>query len=110
MEITPQELQAILCGKSSGPVPGATVTIGGLGCRREIVTADRGWVFVGDVSEKENGDVVVSNGSCIRRWGTTQGLGELALKGALKETVLDPIPTTIIPRHAVIHRMLTNKL
>jgi len=27
---------------------------------------------------------------CIRKWGTTVGLGELAIRGPLVDTILDP--------------------
>ena len=34
----------------------------------KIVVADRGWVFVGDVTESPN-SVVIENAKCIRFWG-----------------------------------------
>lgn len=56
-----------------------------------IVVLQRGWVVVGEYSEAGE-KVHVKNGSVVRRWGTTKGLGELAAKGPLNDTVLDPIP------------------
>ena len=55
----------------------------------KIVVAQSGWVFVGEYSE-EPGKIVLANAHNIRRWGTTKGLGEIALKGPTPETVLDP--------------------
>lgn len=56
---------------------------------KKIVILQRGWVFVGDFYQKGY-DCTLKNASCIRRWGTTNGLGELAQKGPLPETKLEP--------------------
>lgn len=69
---------------------------------RKIVVAERGFVFVGNVSE-EGDKVIIDNCDCIRRWGTTKGLGELATSGPLKDTVLDPQPRTVIHNLRVVH-------
>lgn len=53
-----------------------------------IIVADRGWVFVGDCVDNEDGSVTIVNANNIRRWGTTAGLGELA-NGPLSETQYD---------------------
>jgi len=37
----------------------------------------------------------MTDASCIRLWGTTAGLGELALKGPTKETQLDFCGTVV---------------
>jgi len=52
---------------------------------------DRGWVLVGQL-EKDGDEYLLINGNVIRRWGTTEGLGELAIKGPLSETKLDKVP------------------
>jgi hypothetical protein len=39
--------------------------------------------------ERNGSDCVLHNASNIRRWGTTKGLGEIALGGPTKDTVLD---------------------
>lgn len=36
--------------------------------------------------------IKLGKASCIRKWGTTEGLGELAMKGKLPGTILDPLP------------------
>ena len=66
---------------------------------KEIIIAPEGWVFIGEVT-KEGTDLVVTNASCIRRWGTTAGLGEIAVKGVTPDTVLDFVGDIRIPREA----------
>jgi len=66
-----------------------------------IVIGDRGWVFVGRLTE--HGDHVrLSDAKVIRRWGTTAGLGELALTGPTDDTVLDETGTVNVYRSAVV--------
>ena len=57
----------------------------------QIVVLHRGWIVVGNVSEKE-GKTYIQNASVIRVWGTTKGLGELAEKGKTEKTILDKCP------------------
>lgn len=58
----------------------------------KIVVLQRGWVIVGDL--KYHGqEGVLTNASVIRIWGTQKGIGQLALEGKQKETVLDPCGT-----------------
>lgn len=66
-----------------------------------IVIADRGFVYVGDV-QWDGEFCVVSNARNIRIWGTTKGLGELALGGPTSKTQLDAVGTVRIPCRAVI--------
>lgn len=72
----------------------------------QIVVLDRGWVFVGDV-ERGPDDLVIRKASCIRRWGTANGLGELAEKGPRRETKLDPAGTVRAPAKALIFTLDT---
>jgi hypothetical protein len=57
-----------------------------------IVILPRGWNMIGYFSQ-EGSKCKLENASVIRRWGTTKGLGELAEKGKLKDTILDPCGT-----------------
>ena len=59
---------------------------------KRIIVADRGWVFVGDCVDNEDGSVTISNAKNIRRWGTTKGLGELA-SGPTSKTTADDYGT-----------------
>jgi hypothetical protein len=71
---------------------------------KQIVVLNRSWNIVGDV-ERDGDFYLITNGSVIRRWGTTKGLGELAMNGPLKETVLDPVPLIKAHRDQVIFTM-----
>lgn len=72
---------------------------------RQIIVADRGWVFVGHVTREENGDITITDCQNIRIWGTDSdkpGLGWLALHGPTDKTKLDDCGTVRIPLHAQI--------
>jgi hypothetical protein len=56
---------------------------------KRIVVLQRGWTMVG-VFEKDADTCKLHNASVIRTWGTSNGLGELAEKGPLPDTKLDP--------------------
>lgn len=58
-----------------------------------IVILQRGWVMVGKL-QKKGEYFKLLNGSVIRRWGTSSGLGQLAKEGKQSETVLEPTPET----------------
>lgn len=53
----------------------------------KIVILQRGWVMVGYFSRLGN-DCKLEKASVIRSWGTTKGLGEIAI-GPTKDTKLD---------------------
>lgn len=59
---------------------------------RQIVILQRGWIMVGDVT-RNGSEFVITDASVIRRWGTTHGIGQLALAGPTKDTILDPVGT-----------------
>lgn len=69
----------------------------------QIVVAQRGWVFVGNISF-DGDDLVISNARNIRQWGTTRGLGEL-VNGPLSSTKHDDYGTVRMPYLAVIARI-----
>lgn len=54
-----------------------------------IVVLQRGWVMVGRYV-RDGDNCRLYNASVIRNWGTTKGLGELALEGPKVSTKLDP--------------------
>ena len=68
---------------------------------RKIVVLDRGFVVVGNVRMDGN-YVIIEDCSCIRRWGTTRGLGEIATGGPTENTKLDPQPTTRVHELQVV--------
>lgn len=59
---------------------------------KKICILQRGWVMVGDF-ERNGNDCTLTNASVIRVWGTTKGLGEIALNGPTSATKLDPCGT-----------------
>ena len=71
---------------------------------KTIVVLQRGWVVVGDLWESQTG-IKLDNASVIRRWGTTKGLGQLALEGPQAETQLEPCGTVEARHEAVIFRL-----
>lgn len=58
---------------------------------RYIFVCDRGFVLVGDASAHPTDwqRVIVNHCATVRQWGTTRGLGQLALEGPQPETILD---------------------
>ena len=54
----------------------------------KIVILQRGWVMIGRF-EKDGTVCKLHNAYVIRSWGTTKGLGELALEGKQSNTKLD---------------------
>ncbi len=74
---------------------------------KRIVVLQRGWVAVGDLNRDASPQLKLENASIIRRWGTTGGLGELALKGPQKETKLDAAGTLEFHELAVVTTFVT---
>ena len=92
---TGKKIEAALGAKpTAAPEQGSTEGL-------NIVILERGFVYVGDVAISGNW-VLISNARNVRRWGTTQGLGELALKGPQPETKLDMGGTIKAPLSSVI--------
>ena len=76
--------------------------------KKQIVVLDRGWILVGNVSK--SGDYInISDASVIRRWGTKSGIGELAEKGPLQNTKLDPCPPCQVHKLSVVLLMNCNE-
>ena len=69
----------------------------------------RGWVIVGRVTEDHTDETVIENAAVIRRWGTSQGLGELASKGPQTNTRLDDCPTVRVHPLTVVMSMDVDK-
>lgn len=54
----------------------------------KIVILQRGWTMVGRM-ERNGSECKLHNASVIRSWGTTKGLGEIAMGGPTTTTKLD---------------------
>jgi hypothetical protein len=66
-----------------------------------IAVLDRGWVFIGRVEESPS-SITLNHAACIRYWGTTKGIGQLALEGPQSQTKIDEAGTVTVPRHAIV--------
>lgn len=66
-----------------------------------ILVLQRGWVIVGRLHDDGGDELVITDASVVRTWGTTKGLGELA-NGPTSNTVLDPAGTCRVHRLAVV--------
>ena len=75
---------------------------------KQIVILNRGWVVIGNYYEKGD-DCTLTDASVIRKWGTTQGIGELAEKGKLPDTVLDSCPNVHFHKATMVARMDVNE-
>lgn len=58
----------------------------------KIVILQRGWIMIGKF-HRDGADCTLTNAYVIRRWGTSNGLGELAENGPLSDTILDKAGT-----------------
>lgn len=66
--------------------------------KKSIVVCASGFVYIGILTGKkdDNGFLELIDASVIRRWGTTKGLGQIAVSGLQKETILDEEGTMYI--------------
>jgi hypothetical protein len=69
-----------------------------------IVVLSHGFVYAGDVTLVGE-ELVIGRPLNIRQWGTTKGLGQLAVEGPQKDTVLDRCGNIYAPKLALIHIM-----
>lgn len=76
--------------------------------KKQIVILNRGWVIVGDYSEKGD-ECLVKNASVVRVWGTSKGIGELAENGPLSNTKLDPCPDVRFHKLTMVARIDCNE-
>lgn len=71
-----------------------------------IVVVDNGFVFLGEYNYSEDDNLQLGIACMIREYGTVEGLGQLAIEGPQKETVMDPVPVGLmIPGGRVVFCM-----
>lgn len=58
----------------------------------KILILQRGWVVVGRYA-KDGDEHVLTDAAVVRLWGTTKGIGQIALAGPTPNTVLDKAGT-----------------
>lgn len=95
MELLMSDLRELLGG--SMPRPTETVVAAGF----KIVVCQRGFVYAGDV-QFVGQYIVITNAVNLRIWGTTKGLGQLALTGATGDTEADACGTVRVHELAVV--------
>ena len=65
--------------------------------KKHIVVLQAGFVFVGVWHPAtKTTPAHITDASNIRKWGTTAGLGEIALNGPTEDTMLDPCGTVVL--------------
>lgn len=67
---------------------------------KQIVVVDNGFVHVGDCSISD-GLLSIDNCKNIRKYGTTQGIGQL-ITGPQKDTVAHEMGTVLVPISRVV--------
>ena len=74
---------------------------------KKIFVLDAGFVYIGIGQKIKNellGDSIhIYDCSNIRRWGTSKGLGQLAIEGKQTETTLDYVGSIKVPVNRVNH-------
>lgn len=69
-----------------------------------IAVATNGWVFIGTPTPAATPEgYALEDAAVIRKWGTTQGLGQIALYGAQPETIMDPVGFVEINRANLVY-------
>lgn len=71
-----------------------------------IVVVDNGFVFCGECIHDEN-TLALNKVKQLRQWGTTKGLGEL-INGPTSKTLIDPIPSVLVPRNRIVFMIPVN--
>lgn len=74
----------------------------------EIIVGQRSWVWVGR-PRREGDQLVIEGARCIRRWGTTDGLAQLANGGPRRETQLEEACTIKLHILAVVASYVCNE-
>jgi hypothetical protein len=69
-----------------------------------IAVIQGGWVKVGRLVEDVDlpDYVCLKNAKCVRKWGTTRGLSQIANDGPTNETILDDTADVYIPITSLI--------
>lgn len=67
-----------------------------------IVVAERGWIFVGHADTDGDGGIDMHDAQVVRRWGTTNGLAQLATCGPQPDTRLEGASPVRIPCRSVV--------
>ena len=105
---TIMELLGMLLKDKAECVTDSPIGIAKMGEDIRIVILQRGWVYIGKYYQSGD-ECWLENASCIRNWGTTRGLGELAQDGPNSNTKLDPCPPVRFHRLTIVATIDTNQ-
>lgn len=73
-----------------------------------ICVLQRGWIVVGRFSQKGS-ECKLTDASVIRVWGTSKGLGEIALNGPNSATKLDACPDVVFHELVGVFQIICEK-
>jgi hypothetical protein len=76
---------------------------------KKIFVLKERWVLIGTVSI-EGPTIQLTDASVVRRWGTTQGLGQIALRGPAEDTIFDLCGSVEFPVESVLFSISCNTL
>ena len=71
-----------------------------------IFVCERGFVIVGRIASEDTLTITLNDVAVVRRWGTTRGLGQLAMEGPLLETILEPEPDGTTQGRMSVYRQI----
>ncbi len=71
-----------------------------------IFVMERGFCIVGRVIDETTFEITLDDAAVIRTWGTTKGIGQLAISGPLSGTALDQEPNGTIINKLCCYRRL----
>ena len=97
-------IKELLADELRGEATSAPVVSSANGTLYKIVICQRGFVYAGDV-EFDGEYLVITNAVNLRVWGTTRGLGELALNGPTSDTRADACGVVRVHKLAVVATM-----
>lgn len=69
---------------------------------KKILVIQARWVLMGFTKQMPDGTYRVREGSVVRVWGTTYGLGQIAIEGPTASTVLDTFGDAEVPLVSVL--------
>lgn len=72
-----------------------------------IVILDKGFVAVGVYSQGSDW-CSLENAAIVRRWGTSNGLGQIAEAGPTDRTILDKTPKMHFPAKSIVNTIECN--
>lgn len=75
---------------------------------KHIFVVEGRWVFVGVLRNETDTHYMLDDAQCVRRWGTTNGLGELAVDGPSPNTVLEIASQCSIRKDKTLFTLATN--